>query len=89
MAPWVVERRKVSRRRTFRSGTTQGGGRRLFQSLGRFLAWEARMLWLSNSRMWAWCTRRSTAAMVVRGSLKIWSHWEKTRLLLIMTLRRS
>jgi len=31
--------------------------------------------------------QRSTAAMVVIGSLKIWSHFEKTRLLLKSTLR--
>jgi hypothetical protein len=29
------------------------------------------------------------AAIVVMGSLKIWSYLEKTRLLLIRTLRRS
>jgi regulator of sigma D len=33
--------------------------------------------------MMEWCTSRSMAAAVVIGSLKIWSHWLKTRLELI------
>jgi len=54
LTPWVVERRKVSRRRTFRSVTTQGVAGGGFQPLGtRLLAWVARRLGLSNSRMWA------------------------------------
>jgi hypothetical protein len=36
-----------------------------------------------------WWTRRSIAAAVVIGSLKIRSHSLKTRLLVIITVRRS
>ena len=52
-------------------------------------ALRARWLAPSNSRMMEWCTSRSMAAIVVIGSLKIWSHWLKTRLELIRMLRRS
>lgn len=37
----------------------------------------------------AWCTTRSMAAAVVIGSLKILSHFENTRLEVIITLLRS
>ena len=52
-------------------------------------AFLARWLAPSNSRMMAWCTKRSMAAIVVIGSLKIWSHWLKTRFELMRMLRRS
>ena len=55
----------------------------------RFLAASVRKLWPVSSRMIEWCTSRSIAAAVVIGSLKILSHCEKTRLLVIITLRRS
>ncbi len=47
--------------------------------------------WLdpSNSRIIEWWTSRSLAAIVVIGSLKIWSHWLNTRFELISKLRRS
>ena len=52
-------------------------------------AFFTRWLAPSNSRIMEWCTSRSMAAMVVIGSLKIWSHFENTRLLVMSTLRRS
>jgi hypothetical protein len=42
-----------------------------------------------SSMVVAWCTKRSMAAAVVIGSLEILSYWEKTRLLVVMMLRRS
>jgi hypothetical protein len=59
------------------------------QVVERALAFCALTLSPSNSRMVAWCTNRSMAAIVVMGSLKIWSHFENTRLLVIIMLRRS
>ena len=72
---------------------------------GYLLVWDERAYWASVvainingtapvlgpviSRMTEWCTRRSMAAAVVIGSLKILSHSLKTRLLVIITLRRS
>jgi hypothetical protein len=66
----------------------KGAGRRFQPPLFSFSRFARRLSPL-NSRMIEWCTRRSTAAMVVIGSLKIWSHFENTRLLLTHTLRRS
>ena len=50
---------------------------------------SSRMLSPFSSRMMEWWTRRSMAAAVVMGSLKMRSHCEKTMLLVMITLRRS
>ena len=70
MKPRVVDRRDVSRIKPPGAEPLQGLARR-HQSRACLLAWAARMLGLSNSRMWARCTNRATAAIVVSGSLKI------------------
>ena len=54
-----------------------------------FWAASARMLGPVNSRSVEWWTMRSMAQAVVIGSLKIRSHSENTRLLVISTLLRS
>lgn len=55
----------------------------------RSAASSARTLFPTISMITAWCTRRSIAAAVVIGSLKMRSHSLKTRLLVITTLLRS
>src|SRR5262249_34469110 len=55
----------------------------------RFFAASFRKLGPVSSRIVAWCTTRSIAHAVVIGSLKIRSHCENTKLLVIKTLRRS
>jgi len=50
---------------------------------------SARTLLPVISRITEWCTRRSMVAAVVIGSLKIRSHSLNTRLLVMITLRRS
>src|SRR3954470_8565128 len=52
-------------------------------------AWSTRMLGPVISRITQWWTMRSMAAAVVIGSLKIRSHSLNTRLLVMITERRS
>jgi hypothetical protein len=58
-------------------------------SFARFFDSSSRKLGRFSSRMTLWWTTRSIAAAVVIGSLKMVSHFENGRLLVIRTLPRS